>query len=532
MKFARPSLSLTFPRWLVNLDHYPILAVSLLSVLIYIRGLNIQFIAEDFLFLRQFNSTFVVAWNTMLESSRLWPVGVVYRFLMYQLSGTNPAGYHLASYVIHAINVILVYVLVNHLSKNKNLSIGTALIFAVYPRHHQPILWMAGNLVPFSSVFFLTCLIAFERFLSSSKISWFIWSVVSLVLAVLSLEGTVILFPLLICMELFFFKIIKLRSLNRYLSSLSFSPIIKYIPLLLVFVLYFALTFSGPRSFKLSGGQLDNMDQLNAAGISGGDTYRLSFGINTIKEVAVYITYAVYPHIPLRSLDPNPPTIIFAGITLLLLILVLYKGTTLVRFAGIWLLLSILPYAFFATYGNADRYFYLSSIGFGIIVSWLVFTIANWLRSRLHSLSSAVPITVFSIYLIASFIVAQQRIHEWKVAGEMAEDILQQAVLVLPNPEPGSTIVYLGLPKGYGQATVFLSAFVTAVEMRYGQGVEEVTFFQSHDEEAIEYLKNTSPKGQSLENFYVLLYEDNLLTDKSALVSDLNSINPYSFSQW
>jgi hypothetical protein len=355
---------------------------------------------------------------------------------------------------------------------------------------------------------------------------------VSLMLAVLSLEGTVILFPLLISMELFFFKTIKLHSLKSALSSLSFSPIIKYIPFLLVFVLYFALTFGGSRSFKLSGDQLDSLDQLNAVGLSGGDTYRLSLGVNTIKEVAVYITYAIHPHIPLRSLDPNLPTIILLGITLLLLVLVLYKGTALVRFAGIWLLVSILPYALFATYGNADRYFYISSIGFGVIVSWLVFTVSDWLRSKLPSLSSAIPVAFFSIYIIASLIVAQYRITEWKVAGEMAEDILQQAVLVLPNPEPGSTIVYLGLPKDHGQATVFLSAFVTAVKMRYGHEVEGVTFFQSHHEEAIEFLKNSSPTDQPVEDLYVLLYEDKLLIDKSAFVSDLNSIHPYSFFQW
>jgi hypothetical protein len=532
MNITKPSLLPESPSRVNWLHHFPIFLISGLSLLIYSRGLNAQFVAEDFMFLKQFNTTFGEAWQLMLESSRIWPLAVVYRWFLYQLSSINPMGYHLASQAIHFVNVILVYILVNLLSKESRIGLGAALIFALYPRHHQPLLWMAAAQTPLSYMFALACLIGFVSFLRTKKISWYVSTIIALCMALMSQEGTVILFPLLVFIELFFLLQSKTISLTRPNKFPSLFPLIKYIPFLIIFTVYFALTFGGDRAFKLRGVEFESVEQLNSAGFSSGDAYHFKLGIDSIKEIAAYTTYAVFPHIPLRSLDPNLPSMLLSGITILLLAVIFFQGELLARLAVIWLFLCILPFVFFTPFGNADRYFYFISIGPSIIYAWLFYKLSEWLLKRSPAISRLLPTILFCLYALASIFVTQQRVNEWQIAGRIAENLLRQAVILVPDPEPESKMIYVGLPQQYKQAYVYTSAFSYAIQARYGDRAVDVSFYQTHDQQTVDFLKSAVSVENPVENLYVLLYEEGQLVDKSGVVSDLELLQPSSFFQW
>lgn len=509
----------------------PIVLITLITFLAYVRGLENQFVAEDFLFVSQFNASFDEAWQSMLTSSRVWPVGVVYRWVMFQFSGTSPIGYHAASLAIHMINVLLVFYLANRLSGDRRVGWTAALIFAVYPRHHQPVLWMSGNLVPLSTLFGLICVCVFERYLSTKRIIWYGLTLLTLTLALLSLEGTVVLLPILLAMEYFLSHPFQLGKFRTYLISPS--RLMKYIPILIVLGIFFFINFGGARAYKLGGGdQFGDLEDLNAVGLERGDSYRFSIGLDSLKEGVVYTVYSTYPHIPLRSLDVNLPVMVLAGGTILLLLALFVKGNNFIRFALVWMVVSLAPYVFFATFGNADRYFYLAAVGFGFALGWVIWQVYDGLMKRGANLARVFAVTAIGLYCVASLGVLQERVYEWYVAGEMASNILDQAVVIYPEPPPGSTMLFVGLPRQYGQAYVYNSAFVTALNLRYGEKAETVKLYQNHSERAVQYLATAAPVEHPLDDTYVLLYENGELKDKTQVVSDRDSLDPELWFQW
>jgi hypothetical protein len=509
----------------------PIVLLTLITLLAYVRGLDNQFVAEDFLFVSQFNASFDEAWQSMLTSSRVWPVGVVYRWVMFQISETNPIGYHVASLTIHIVNTLLVYYIGNRLSGDRRIGWTAALIFALYPRNHQPVLWMSGNLVPLSTLFSLICVVAFERYLSLKRFIWYGLALLTLALALLTLEGTVVLLPIMLAMEYLMFHPFQLGKPRSFL--LSPSRLLKYLPILIIFALYFFINFGGARAYKLGGGeQIGDLEDLNTVGLERGDSYRFTIGLDSLKEGVVYIVYSAYPHIPLRALDANLPVMALAGVTILALLALFVKGNNFVRFSLVWIVVSLVPYVFFATFGNADRYFYLAAIGFGFALSWVIWRVYDNLSPRGVNVARIFATAVIGLYVSSSLLVLQERAYEWHVAGETASEILDQAVALYPEPPAGSTMVYVGLPRQFGQAYVYNSAFVTALSLRYGEKAEAVNLFQNHSDKAIQYLATAEPVDEPLNNTYVMLYENGELKDKTQVVDDRSALDPDLWFQW
>ncbi|HSV85890.1 MAG TPA: hypothetical protein VLH85_04905 [Levilinea sp.] len=532
MKIAVPTSMPIIKSRIASTEHLLLFFLCSFTFLIYIRGINSQFVAEDFIFLQIISNPFGEVWRIIQESSRMWPVAIIYRWLIYQLSGMTPYGYHLASIVLHLINVVLVFHFVKRISSKSQLGLVAALIFALYPRHHQPVLWMSASHFMLASLFVLICLNTYLRFLETGRISWYIWSMIALLMALFSQEGSVILLPILIFLELFMYFREKPFS-RQVLAKIQWMPlIIRSIPILLIFVFFAFLTFGGNRLYKLTGIQLSSLGELNAAGFTIGDAYTLSIGSDSIREIASYVVYSVYPHIPLRALDPTVFTIILTILTIFFLTVAFIKGPGIIRLSLACLFVSILPYVFFTPFGNADRYFYFISVSVSILAAFYLIKLSDIIHNRIPSLKIAILTPLLAIFILISALMINQRINEWQAAGRIAEDILEEAVAIIPNPEAGSTIVYVGLPQQYGQAYLFMSAFSTAVQMKYGPGVDDVKFFQTHDQNAIDYLRDASPVQNPVKNIHVLLYEDGHLYDKSDSVADLDDIIPGSFFQW
>jgi len=64
--------------------------------------------------------------------------------LIYNFAGLNTIPYHLASVILHLINTILVFVLLNLFFKTQASFLG-ALLFAVHPAHAEAVAWISGR---------------------------------------------------------------------------------------------------------------------------------------------------------------------------------------------------------------------------------------------------------------------------------------------------------------------------------------------------------------------------------------------------
>jgi len=504
----------------------PILLISLLAGLTYIRGLNNSFVAEDFTLLSISSQTFAEMWQYMISFTRMLLVFISFGWALFRLCGTNPIGCHLVILVLHVGVSLLLFHVASLLSGDKRIGFISALVYAVYPRHHQPVLWLAAASEMVLVAFFsLICIYTFKKYLSTRWLGWQILTLLSLSVAILSHEVGTILFPLLPLIELL------LHSEERNARAwFAFRFYYKYIPYLVLFGLYFLVTFGGARLFKLSTDLTEK--QLTAEGFQY-ETYHLTgLSIYGIKDMLAYLTYLAYPQIPLRLLDPNLLTAMLALVTSLFLLFLLVKGSPIMRFSILWMVLAILPFVLFVPFGNADRYFYLPAAGFSILVGTLACQGYDKLKARWPSWGQVILVCLLASYLVSSIILIQQRIGEWRQAGEIAADVVGQAKRLYPNVPPESTMLFVALPEQYKQAYVFLGGGIGgAVYLAYGAQPSAPRAYQTRDPAVSSFLKKAEPVDHPLPGLYVFLYENGILYDKSNVVSSLEPLRKGTWSR-
>jgi hypothetical protein len=505
----------------------PVLIISLVTGLTYIRGLNNSFVAEDFVFLSTSGQTFAEMWQYMVSLTRMLLVFISFGWALFRLCGKDPVVCHLAVLVLHVGVSLLLFYVASLLSGDKRIGFISALIYAVYPRHHQPVLWLAAaSEMVLVVLFSLACIYTFKKYLNTRWLGWQILTLLSLCAAILSHEVGVILFPLLPLIEL----ILHSSEERNTRAWLTFRFYYKYVPYLVLFGLYFLMTFGGARLFKLSTDLTGR--QLAAEGFQY-ETYHLTgLSIDKIKYMLAYLTYLAYPQIPLRLLDPNLLTAMLALVTSLFLLFLLAKGSPIMRFSILWMVLAILPFVLFVPFGNADRYFYLPAAGFSVLVGTLACRGYDKLEARWPGWGQVILVCLLALYLVSSIILIQQRIGEWHRAGEIAADVVAQTRRLYPDVPPESTMLFVALPGQYKQAYVFLGGGIGgAVYLAYGAQPSAPRAYQTRDPEVVSFLKEAELVEHPLPGVYVFLYEDGVLYDRSEMVNSLEPLRPGTWSR-
>ena len=70
----------------------------------------------------------------------------IFSFLVeHTLWGLNPAGYHITNIILHAINGILVFLLVRRLSESAFVGWMTAALFLVHPVQIESVVWISSR---------------------------------------------------------------------------------------------------------------------------------------------------------------------------------------------------------------------------------------------------------------------------------------------------------------------------------------------------------------------------------------------------
>ena len=72
-----------------------------------------------------------------------------------QLFALNPAGHHLDSVLIHALNAVLLFLLLAWVTKRVGPSLLVAALFALHPINVESVAWVAERKNVLSTLFFL-----------------------------------------------------------------------------------------------------------------------------------------------------------------------------------------------------------------------------------------------------------------------------------------------------------------------------------------------------------------------------------------
>ncbi len=131
----------------------------------------------------------------------------------------NPVGRHHTNFLVHILNVLLVYVLVSGITKNRTTSLIAASFFAVFIIHSyslSPVSWISGRVDLFVTLFYLLSIILFIRYVSNGSILTFSFSLVAFYFSLLSKEMAVTLpFVIVIYSWLFIDKDKVERDINH-----------------------------------------------------------------------------------------------------------------------------------------------------------------------------------------------------------------------------------------------------------------------------------------------------------------------------
>jgi len=106
-----------------------------------------------------------VTWAfTTFEQANWHPLTWLSHALDCQLFGLNPAKHHSINLLLHAANVMLLFLLLQRLTGYTRRSLVVAALFAVHPVNVESVAWIAERKNVLCMFFFLLTLLAYQRY--------------------------------------------------------------------------------------------------------------------------------------------------------------------------------------------------------------------------------------------------------------------------------------------------------------------------------------------------------------------------------
>ena len=103
-----------------------------------------------------------LAWALTATEAENWhPLTWISHALDYQLYGLNPAGHHATNIVLHALNAVLLFLVLFRATGAGGRSLLVAALFALHPLNVESVAWIAERKNILSTLFFLLALAAY-----------------------------------------------------------------------------------------------------------------------------------------------------------------------------------------------------------------------------------------------------------------------------------------------------------------------------------------------------------------------------------
>jgi len=338
------------------------------------------------------------SWALTANYSSNWhPLTWLSHALDCQLYGLNAGGHHVTNLLIHAVNVLLLFLLLWRATRAAGASAMVAALFAIHPLNVESVAWVAERKNVLSMFFFLLALGAYGWYVQ--RPSWKRYGLAALFFAMgLASKPMVITLP-------FVLLLLDYWPLGRFQGwttpSPEVSPIqlpwfrlaLEKMPLLLLSMGSAAITIVAQRS----GNSIEPMPL----------SWRLE---NAVYAYATYVARIFWP-VNLALIYPHPlNSLTAAQITLSLLFLL---GVTVFVWqqrrkkayavtGWLWFLGTLMPVIGIiqvGAQGMADRYMYLPAIGLFLIVVWgaVEFIRARSLNSRFVAAASIAVLATLSV---------------------------------------------------------------------------------------------------------------------------------------
>ncbi len=364
-----------------------------------------------------------LSWNNFKNIFTVFYVGNYHPFTIislaidYHIGGIRPWPYQLTNILLHLCNTLLVYIFVKSLLQkfsivNKNYSVialVAAGLFGIHTFQVESVAWVSERKNLLYSLFFLLSIITYVKYVFEKSNRNYILSVVFFLMSLLS-KGMAV--PLSVCVILIdYYAGRKLLSKNVILEKIPY----------LVISLAFGIVAIKAQTSMEAIRVLNNFTWLDRIALAG-----YGFIQYLVKLCYPYHLSAFYPY-PVKTATFLPFQFYVCIVFAVLLLFILWRFFrhnkevvfgALFFIANISIVIQLLPVG-----GSimADRYVYIPSIGFFIIIGCVINNIFQ--RNNFFKYSTIVLLT---FYIALLCVKTYQRIGIWKDSLTLWNDALKK----------------------------------------------------------------------------------------------------------
>jgi tetratricopeptide (TPR) repeat protein len=425
-----------------------VLAIALFAAtcVLYLPALHNQFVNYDDPAYVTHNARVLsgLSWNnirwafTATVEANWHPLTWISHMADVQLFGLNPLGHHLVSILLHAVNVLLLFLVLRRATGFVRRSAVAAALFAVHPLNVECVAWGAERKSLLSMLFLLLALAAYGWYASRRSVGRYA-AVVLLFALALAAKPMVVTLPLLLLLW-DYWPLRRVESKSPNSSAIILRRIAEKIPLLALSAASSWITLYAQRS----GGAVGSTRSLPLS-------LRLE---NAIWSYVMYLAKGVWPS-GLAVFYPHPESslaiwkLLAAGILLLAMTALAWRFRTrhpYLLVGWLWYVVAMIPMIGIVQVGRqamADRYAYLPFVGLFIIAAWGGSELLAGLK-----LSSVVQAAIVTAILLGYASVTFLQINYWRNSytlfahalqvtsrNGIAEDNLGTALMEMGRPD-------------------------------------------------------------------------------------------------
>lgn len=341
-------------------------------------------------------ATHVAGFRDNANANYYRPLMHVAYSMTYAVVGAEPVGYHLVNVALHAVTSVLIFLLLLELARGRGLEGRRALygaafaasVFAVHPIHTEAVTWVAGVPDVLAGLFVTLSLYLYVRERRTGTRAAYVGSVVAFALALLSKEPA---FGLLAVLVVFDFA-----AGRRALHPRS---LLRYLPFAVI-----ALTYLAVRTYALG----DLSPVARHAELSG-----VELALNAFALWPSYLGSLVVPiHLnafhsfhPVHSAAELPVVVgILAAIGYGAAFVVAMRRSPTVALALALIAVPLLPVHYIPAVGEAtfsERYLYVPSIGYAVLVALAWWRASAWSRPRARIAAGGL-VAVLALYALGT----------------------------------------------------------------------------------------------------------------------------------
>ena len=329
---------------------------------------------------------------TTYDQANWHPLTWLSHALDLELFGLKPAGHHYVSVLLHAVNAVLLFLLLQSATGFRWRSLMVAALFALHPINVESVAWAAERKNVLSMLFFLLAMYAYVGYarrggignpgLGKSGLLRYAAVTIFFALALLS-KPQVITFPFLLLLW-DYWPLCRIGAPAMDVATAEGANdrrwwhgwlVLEKAPLLLLSAASAVVTMKAQKA----GGAVQTL--LRYSLLLRLETATISYARYLGKAIWPAKLVAMYPH-PAKL---YPAWQVWAAMVLLLLVTALVLRARERRYLTVgwfWFLGSLVPMIGLVQVGvqaMADRYAYIPFIGLFLMVTWLV---ADWAQGR------------------------------------------------------------------------------------------------------------------------------------------------------